>query len=148
MKSMGIATAVAALFVSSAALADATRCPALEPGTRYPWQTDTPMRDDLWARVALDVDRGGYPIRCRVEQNNYPDAESRVIFCKQYYDRWRGPPATVSDPPMRTLRRYSNIPGPHHDLADKRARKAWFAAHPEQRPECYPEPSRPDRLDL
>jgi hypothetical protein len=28
--------------------------------------------------------------------------------------------------------------GNNHQLADQKARKAWFKQHPEARPECYP----------
>lgn len=106
------------------------------------------MRDDLFAWIKLKVDRSGYPIRCRVAENNYPDAESRVWLCKQYYERWRGPRATESDPKFRTLTRFSLIPGPRHAWNDQKARQAWFRERPSERPECYPEPSRPDRMDL
>src|SRR5204863_301800 len=109
------------LSLGSAAFAAVPGCPKWEAGARYPWQSDTALRDDRFAWIALDVDRGGYPVRCRVEKNNYPDPESRVWLCKQYYDRWRGPVAAPSDPGTRTLERYSLIPGPSHDLADKHA---------------------------
>ena len=105
------------------------------------------MPGDRYAWLALDVDRKGYPIRCRVlTDNNYPDAESRVWLCKSYYDLWRGPPAAASDPNVRTLKRFSLIPAPKHQEADRVARKAWFAERPRERPECYPEPTRPDRM--
>lgn len=106
------------------------------------------MPGDRFAWIILKVDRRGYPILCQVSTNNYPDAESRIWLCKQYYERWRGPPATASDPKRRTLLRLSLVPGPAHALADQRARPIWFSQRPHERPECYPEPSRPDRMDL
>ncbi len=106
------------------------------------------MRDDRFAWIILKVDRSGYPVRCQVASNNYPDAESRVWLCKQYYDEWRGPRATAADPKFRTMTRFSLIPGPRHAWNDQKARQAWFRERPNERVECYPEPSRPDRMDL
>lgn len=74
--------AATALFIGASAAAQSARCPQWEPGTRYPWQSNSIMRDDRFAWIILDVDRGGYPSRCRVAKNNYPDAESRVWLCK------------------------------------------------------------------
>ena len=139
---------VVAFSIGSSGFAAAPQCPKWEAGARYPWQSDTPLRDDLFAWVNLTVDRKGYPIRCRVGKNNLVDAEARVWFCKQYYERWRGPRASADEPAKRKLMRYSLIAGPKHAANDRRARKAWFEQHPAERPECYPEPSRPDRMDL
>lgn len=143
----GFAFAVA-LTIGSAAVAQEAPCPKWEAGARYPWQSDTPLRDDLFAWVHLDVDRDGYPIRCRIGDNNLKDSEARVWYCKQYYDRWRGPRASAGDPAVRKLKRYSLIAGPKHAAADRKARKIWFQQHPAESPRCYPEPSRPDRMDL
>jgi len=140
--------AAAALSISVSAEAGSSACPKWEAGTRYPWQSNQIFRGDLYAWVKLDVDRGGYPVRCKVAANNYPDPESRVWLCKQYYDRWRGPAATTSDPPKRSLERFSLVPSPKHEELDRKARAPWFQARPEERLECYPEPSRPDRMDL
>ena len=79
------------------------------------------LRDDHFAWMILDVDRRGYPYRCRIGKNNYPDPESRVWLCKQYEERWRGPRAGATDPKRRTLTRFSLVPGPRHALADKKA---------------------------
>ena len=147
MQIRNVLALVAALSFGSAAVAK-TPCPKWEPGARYPWQSNAILRGDRFAWLFLDVDRGGYPVRCKFGNNNYVDAEARVWLCKQYYERWRGPPAAASDPAIRTLERYSLVPGYEHDMADKKARKAWFKQHPNERPECYPEPSRPDRMDL
>lgn len=140
---------IIALFsIGSAAVGKDARCPKWEPGARYPWQSNEVMRGDRFAWVILDVDRRGFPVRCRVRNNNYADNEERFWLCKQYNDRWRGPPAAASDPDRRTLERFSLIAGGRHQSLDSRARRAWFERNPHQRPECYPEPSRPDRLDL
>ncbi len=139
---------VAALSIGSAAVAKGSRCRRWEAGARYPWQSNTILPGDRFAWILLDVDRRGYPVRCQVARNNYPDAESRVWLCKQYYEQWRGPRATASDPKRRALERVSLIPSHRHALADNKARAAWFKQHPQERPACYPEPSRPDRMDL
>ena len=94
---------VAALSMSSAVLAEDKPCPKWEPGARYPWQSNEISPGDRFAWLFLDVDRGGYPVRCRFGNNNYVDAEARVWLCKQYYERWRGPRAAASDPDIRTL---------------------------------------------
>jgi hypothetical protein len=137
---------VAALSICSAAFADESRCPKWEAGARYPWQSDKILPGDHFAWLILDVDRTGYAFRCKLADNNYVDPEDRFWLCQHYTDRWRGPPAASSDPDTRTLKRYSLIAGYDHHYADKRARTAWFRDHPEERPECYPEPTRPDRL--
>ena len=136
------------ISVGSAAFGQKARCPKWEAGTRYPWQSNTILRGDLFAWIILKVDRSGYPIRCQVASNNYPDPESKVWLCKQYYEQWRGPRAAPSDPKFRALARFSLVPSPRHAWTDQRARVAWFRERPHERPECYPEPSRPDRMDL
>lgn len=148
MLSRNLAVLAVALSLGTSAAAQASRCPTSEAGTRYPLQSNAIMRGDRFAWIALEVDRRGYPITCRVAKNNYPDAESRVWLCKQYYEEWRGPRAARSDPMRRTLERLSLIPSHRRFLADKKARAAWFKQHPQERPKCYPEPSRPDRMDL
>jgi hypothetical protein len=142
--------AIALVFLSTAPAAQAAgaRCPKWEAGTRYPWQSNQVLRDDRFAWVILDVDRGGFLIKCRIGANNYADNEERFWLCKQYTDLWRGPPAAASDPAIRRLERFSLIPGYRHATADRKARIAWFKEHPAERPACYPEPSRPDRMDL
>ena len=137
-----------ALAAGSAAVAQPPGCPKWEAGTRYPWQSNTIVRGDQFAWLVLDVNRQGYPFRCKIRANNYPDNEARLWLCKQYLDRWRGPAATASDPEVRRLKRYSLVAGYDHHIADQKARPLWFNQHPEERPECYPEPSRPDRMDL
>ena len=66
----------AALSSASAAFAKDAHCPKWEAGALYPWQSTQVLRDDRFAWVLLDVDRGGYPFRCRIGNNNYPDAEA------------------------------------------------------------------------
>ena len=124
------------------------RCPKWEAGARYPWQSNEVLRGDKFALVILDVDRGGYPVKCRIGNNNYDENEDRFWLCVQYTRYWRGPPASKADPDTRKLERYSLIPGYEHAQNDRKARMVWLKEHPGERPDCYPEPSRPDRMDL
>jgi hypothetical protein len=91
----------AALCIGPAAFAEETRCPNWEPGASYPWQSNEIVPGDRFAWLALDVDRGGYPFRCRIGNNNYVDPEARFWLCKSYSDRWRGPRAAASGPERR-----------------------------------------------
>lgn len=134
--------------MSTAMAAQAAPCPRWEAGTRYPWQSNTIMRGDQFAWVFLQADRSGNPIRCKIGENNYPDNQGRLYLCKQYHELWRASRATKSEPAIRTFVRFSLISGYRHQRADAKARKRWFIEHPDERPKCYPEPSRPDRMDL
>jgi len=136
----------AALCVGSEAVAGENQCPKWETGTRYPWQSNEIMPGDRFAWLHLEVDRDGVPFRCRVGLNNHVENETRFFLCKSYSDRWRGPPAAASDPDRRMIKRFSLLNGYQHEIADRKARRVWFQEHPEERPECYPEPTRPDRL--
>lgn len=148
MKFINTIGLVLAMSVGSAAVGQKARCPDWEAGTRYPWQSNAIERGDRFAWLLLEVDRAGYPLHCQVSSNNYPDPESRVWLCRQYYDQWRGPRAAPSDPDRRILKRFSLVASPKHALADQKARSAWFRERPNERPQCYPEPARPDRMDL
>ncbi len=137
----------AALGVGSAAVADAARCPKWERGALYPWQSSEIRPGDHFASLALDVDKTGYPYRCTIVSHNYPDPEQAFWVCKNYRERWRGPPATASDPDKRTFKRLSLIAGYERLGTERKARKQWFKDHPDERPACYPARARPDRLD-
>src|ERR671930_2147627 len=146
MRGTGAILACAALCVGSAAAAEQAACPKFELGARYPWQSTQIMPGDRYTSISLDVDRSGFPIRCAFGKNNFPDPETLFWLCKSYTDRWRAPPAGPSGPKVRIFDRFVLISGYDHLVADRKARKRWFEQHPEQRPECYPEPVRPDRL--
>ena len=139
--------ALALALGSSAALAAPAGCPVHERGARYPWQSNEIMRGDQFGWVIMDVDRYGAPASCRVGRNNFLNVETAMALCKNYSERWRGPKASASDPARRVFTRFSLLNGYDHLVADRRARKQWFRDHSDERPECYPEPSRADRLD-
>ena len=146
MRGTKLIVLAAALCTGFQAVAEKQACTSWEPGSRYPWQSNAVMRGDRYTWIFLDVDRSGRAFRCEFGENNFPDPEMLFWLCKSYMDRWRGPPAQGSDAKIRTLKRFSLIAGYDHHIADQNARKAWFKSHPEERPECYPEPTRPDRL--
>ncbi|HEY7006758.1 MAG TPA: hypothetical protein VH392_09800 [Sphingomicrobium sp.] len=97
------------------------------------------MRGDQYAWIYIDVDRTGRPLQCRIGENNIRDQYTRFQLCNAYTEDWRAPAAEPGDPDRRTLKRQTVMIGSDHELADKKARRAWFKAHPEERPECYPE---------
>ena len=130
----------------SAAAAETRPCPKWEAGARYPWQSNEIMRGDKFGWVVMEVDRSGAPASCRIGKNNFLDVETGMFLCKNYSERWRGPRAAPSDPDRRVFTRFTLLNGYDHDRADRKARKQWFKDHPEERPECYPEPTRADRL--
>jgi hypothetical protein len=138
---------LAAALGATQSSAEGGQCSKWEAGARYPWQSNEIMRGDLYGWVIMDVDRYGAPASCRIGKNNFLDVETAVFLCKNYSERWRGPKAAPSDPDRRTFTRFSLINGYDHFIADKKGRRQWFNDHPGERPECYPEPTRPDRLD-
>ena len=129
----------AAFLAGSAASAEKAPCPVREVGSAYPWQNLKPMKGDRYAWVIIDVDRGGRPIRCGVGDNNLPDPDMRFFLCNAYKGDWRAPAASAGDPEVRTIKRLTTMVGYEHQMADKKARRAWFKQHPEERSECYPE---------
>jgi hypothetical protein len=136
---MKVFALVGALSIGSAAWADKAPCPQREAGAAYPWQNLEPMKGDRYAWVVIDVDRTGRPLRCGIGDNNIPDPDMRFLLCNAYKGDWRGPPAEPSDPDVRTIKRRTTMIGYEHQMADKKARKEWFKAHPDERAACYPE---------
>ena len=139
MRGSGAILACAALCIGSAAVADKTTCPQREPGQAYPWQNLEPIKGDHYAWVIVDVDKAGRALRCGIGDNDISDPETRFRMCLAYKDDWRTSPASPGDPDVRTIKRRATMIGYEHEMTDQKARKAWFKAHPEERPECYPE---------
>jgi hypothetical protein len=146
MRELRALAVCAVWFVGSAAVAGEAQCPKWEAGARYPWQTSEIMRGDKFGWVIMEVDRYGAPASCRIGKNNFLDVETGMFLCKAYSERWRGPKAAPSDPDRRVFTRFSLLPGYDRTIADRKARRQWFKNRPGERPECYPEPTRPDRL--
>jgi hypothetical protein len=113
-------------------------CPPDKLGPNYPWFTEEIMRGDMYSEVFLDVDREGNPTGCSVGKNNVTrDQEYRA--CAVYLRGWQMTPP----PPPGTrfpivVRRLFLLRGGTHIRAERAARAAYFAQHPELRPECYP----------
>ncbi len=139
MRWVGAVALCSGLLTGSAAGAEKPACPQFEAGQSYPWQTQGMMKGDQYASVYIDVDRSGRPLQCRIGENNIPDPYTRFQLCNAYTGDWRGPPASPGDPDRRTIKRQTVMIGSEHELANRRARRAWFRQHPDERSECYPE---------
>ena len=146
MKTVSILALCGAVAFGGPLQAGKAGCPRHELGARYPWQSNQIMRGDRYGWVILDVNRYGAPTRCRIGNNNFLDVETGMFLCKSFSERWRAPRATASEPDRRKFTRFVLLNGYDHLMADRKARKQWFKANPAERPECYPEPTRPDRL--
>ena len=139
MRGIGAVTLCAALCVSSAAVADKAPCAKREAGAAYPWQNLDVVPGDHYAWIYVDIDKDGRALRCRVGETDISDPEMRFRLCLAYREDWRGAPAGPSEPPIRTIKRQFTMLGYNHQMADQKARKAWFKAHPDERSECYPD---------
>ncbi len=130
---------VAALIGGSPALAAADDCPPHEPG-QLPWMTNQIVKGDLWACVYLELDKDARPKRCLMGENNIHDADTRFLACDAMKESWK--PATDDDAravASTTVKRLFILPGPDRNKEIREAKKNWFAANPDQRPECYPD---------
>jgi len=138
MRGIHIVTLYAALSLASAATAEKTACPPREMGQSYPWESSELMRGDKYAWIYIDVDRDGWPLQCKIGDNNVTEY-MRFQLCNAYTKNWRAPAASQGDPDHRTLKRYTLVISSAHQLANENARRAWFKQHPDERPACYPE---------
>ena len=132
---------VASLLIGSALFAAPAfahdRCPPDELGPNYPWFTEEIMRGDMYSEVFLDVDRQGKPTGCSVGKNNVTrDQEYRA--CAVYLRGWAmdPPPARAKFPIV--VQKLFLVRSKTHIRTERAARAAFFAQHPELRPECYP----------
>jgi hypothetical protein len=129
-----------AAFAAAASTSIAkTPCPRREPGAGYPWQNLEPVKGDHYAWVIVDVDKTGRALRCGIGDSDISDPETRFRLCLAYKDDWRTSPAGPGDPDIRTIKRRTTMIGYEHEMADEKARKAYFKAHPEERSDCYPD---------
>jgi hypothetical protein len=69
-------------------------------------------------------------------KNNIP-GDDKFFVCKAFMEQWSTAPSPVATTGTTVERHYLAI-GDKHQKAEENARKAWFRAHPEERPECYP----------
>jgi hypothetical protein len=125
-------------------------CPANKYHSAYPWAVDQLMDGDEYADVYIDVDQAGRPVACRIGQNNIAGDE-KFFVCKAFEEQWTTAPPSANStvgPPPNNLPQHSPIKGTvyrrfvafgsKHEKAEREARKQFFQAHPEERPECYP----------
>jgi hypothetical protein len=129
----------AALIASGPAMAAANDCPQHEPGY-LPWLTNGIAKGDLWAWVYLELDKDARPKRCLMGDNNIHDADTRFLACDAMTESWK--PATDADAKAvasTTVKRLFILPGPNRNKEIREAKTLWFAQHPDQRPECYPD---------
>lgn len=123
------------IAVASPALANGP-CPAREVGT-YPWAPNGVLNGDLYAWVYLKIGKDRRP-ECFMGSNNIHDSDQRFFICRAIADEWK--PARPEDAvPGTVVKRLTVMAGPDHAKVDKEARKRFFAEHPDERPECYPE---------
>ncbi|HEX3422601.1 MAG TPA: hypothetical protein VHS33_04265 [Sphingomicrobium sp.] len=130
---------LSACMAVSGEAAEKVACPPHEAGASYPWDVQGTLPGDKYASVFIDVDRTGRPLKCRVGNTNIFDSDTLFQLCSAYNEDWRAPVAAPGDPDRRTIRRDTAMIGSEHELANQKARRTWFKAHPEERQSCYPE---------
>jgi hypothetical protein len=127
---------VSALLLLLAAAPASAEAPAArrEPGALEPWQEGMPlMSGDRWARLRIEVDAKGRPLKCRVAASNLSES-LRFYACQAFLRDWRTEPlirngVAVPGTVVRTLM----MPGPTRRRLEEKARKRWLAEHPEAR---------------
>jgi hypothetical protein len=127
------------LCIGVPANAAADNCPPHEPGY-LPWMENGTVKGDLWAWVYLELDKDALPKRCLMGENNIHDADTRFFACRAMKEDWR--PATAEQArsvASTTVKRFFVIPGPDRNKEIREAKKRFFAEHPNERPECYPD---------
>jgi hypothetical protein len=128
-----------ALFIASAGRAEAEKCPFREGGV-YPWSANIPniVDGDLWAWVYLDLDKGGYPLRCYIGETNISGNETKSNLCRGFVSGWKAMPLTKDGLRVAgTTRRRVVLIGKRHQQLFDEAKKGWFTQHPEANPDCY-----------
>ena len=115
-------------------LAAAEPSPKREPGALEPWQEGMPlMSGDRWARLHIDVDARGRPLKCRIAATNLSES-MRFYACQAFLRDWRTEPLTRNGVAVPgTVERTLMLPGPARRRLEEKARKRWRAEHPEAR---------------
>lgn len=114
-------------------------CPPHEPGY-LPWLNNGTVKGDLWAWIYLELDKDARAKNCMMGENNIHDPDTRFLACRAMKEDWR--PATAEQAKAvasTTVKRFFIIPGPDRNKAIRDAKKQYFASHPDERPECYPD---------
>jgi hypothetical protein len=114
-----------ALAAAAALLAEEpAKQPAKEPGALEPWQKDLPlMSGDRWARLRIDIDERGRPLKCRIAETNLSD-NMRFWACQAFLKDWHTEPLTRDGAPVAgTVERFLIMPGRARREAEKKARR-------------------------
>jgi hypothetical protein len=138
MRGLPAALLIGTLFLGSP-LRAADDCPPHEPGV-LPWMGNGTFKGDLWAWVYLELDKKAEPKRCLMGDNNIHDPDMRFYACRAMQLDWK--PATPEEAKSlasTTIKRFFIMPGPDRHKQIREAKKRWFAEHPGERPECYPD---------
>jgi hypothetical protein len=126
---------VALCMAPSAAFAGAA-CP--DAGYTYPWMIDDLMPGDEYADVYIDIDRSGRPLSCKYGRTNL-HGEELFWVCNAFMEQFRTkPPVELAKGERTTVMRTMLGYGDAHRKAERKARKKFFAEHPDERPSCYP----------
>jgi hypothetical protein len=133
---LGVATAIAA----QAPNPSQPPCPTFTPGQPYPWQSREAMKGDQWAWVHLFIDKQGHAKDCRIGDTNVGSKDTRWYICNSFKNNWYTKPLMKDGKPIEGwFKRYLIITNGRHLDTDAKARTRFFAEHPEERRECYPE---------
>jgi hypothetical protein len=127
-----IAAALLTLIPASAPAAEPS--PKREAGALEPWQEGMPlMSGDRWARLHIDVDARGRPLKCRIAATNLSES-MRFYACQAFLRDWRTEPLTRNGIAVPgTVERTLMLPGPTRRRMEEKAHKRWLAEHPEPR---------------
>lgn len=129
--------AAGSVMLGSSALAH-DHCPPDKIGPDYPWFTQEIMPGEMYAEVILEVDREGNPTGCSVGRNNV-DRDQEYRACSVFLRGWRMDLGSIAETKFPVvMRKLFLVRGKTHIRAERTARAAYFAQHPELRPECYP----------
>jgi hypothetical protein len=127
------------LFAAASVQAADSECPPHEPGT-FPWMENGTVKGDLWAWTYLELDKNGEPKRCLMGKNNIHDEDTRFFVCRAMQKDWHAAtPEEAKAAASTTVKRFFVMIGPDHDKRLREAKKRYFAEHPAERPECYPD---------
>jgi hypothetical protein len=123
---------VSTLALLAAAASAADPAAKREPGALEPWQEGMPlMSGDRWARLRIDVDARGRPLKCRIAATNLSES-LRFYACQAFLRDWRTDPLTKNGAAVPgTVERTLMMPGPARRRLEDKARKRWLAQHPE-----------------
>lgn len=96
------------------------------------------MNGDGYADVYIDIDSSGYPLACKIGQNNL-EKDDYFWICNAFMQQWRTkPPAELAKGERTTIQRRFVEYGDDHRKAERKAKKEFFKQNPTERAECYP----------